>query len=252
MVFPTVKTGAGRRLSRRARQGGHRRAVYTNVFTTALAAITFWCGAGWAQSKQPIIAKRRAVPVATVRDPQTVKFFVEQFLIPEATVDSIDVIDVVGDGFNDKDILQIYPSKQLYNLSESDTAMNVMRNWERGGFITVVASKNHRGQFEARSKYPVAVSMFAGLARLLESNYEGKNLTLLFDYNGLLNTAELLIWGFEEADLIKTPDPAKQFAHDLMLYVRADTIQVTKPIYDVILLQQTVIDTVHAKAGQKK
>jgi hypothetical protein len=211
-----------------------------------------WISTGQAQSKYPIIAKRRAVPVATVRDPQTVQFFVEQFLIPEATVDSIDVIDVVGDGFNDKDILQVYPSKQLYNLSESDTAMTVMRNWQRGGFITVVASKNNKGQFEARSNYPVAVSMFAGLTRLLESNYEGKQLTFLFDYNGVLNTAELMMWGHQEDDLTKTPDPTKQFAHDLMLYVRADTIEVAKPVYDVIVIQQTVTDTVLAKPTANK
>ncbi len=212
-----------------------------------LLVIASWATSGWAQSNEPIIAKRRAVPVATVRDPQTVKFFVDQFLIPETTVDSIDVIDVVGDGFNDKDILQIYPSKQLYNLSESDTAMSVMRNWQRGGFITVVASRNPTGQFEVRSKYPVAASMFGGLAHLLQSNYgnyEKKNLSFLFDYNGELKTAELMIWGFAEEDLTKTPDQAKLFAHDLMFYVRSDTIKVTKPVYDVVFIQQSVTDTV--------
>lgn len=218
----------------------------------ALIILACWIDAGISQTKPAIIAKRRAVPVATVRDPQTVKFFVEQFLIPETQIDSIDVIDIVGDGFNDKDILQIYPSKQLYNLSESDTAMTVMRNWERGGFITVVASKNSKGQFEARSKYPVAASMFAGLARLLERNYEGKQLTFLFDYNGISNTAELMMWGHSEEDLIKTPDPTKQFAHDLMLYVRADTIQVAKPVYDIVVIQQTVTDTVLTKPTANK
>ena len=223
-----------------------------NTFAAFFTILTCCAEIGMAQSKEPIIAKRRAVPVATVRDPQTVKFFVEQFLIPETQIDSIDVIDIVGDGFNDKDILQVYPSKQLYNLSESDTAMNVMRNWQRGGFITVVASKNSRGQFEARSKYPVAVSMFAGLARLLESTYEGKQLTFLFDYNGITNTAELMMWGHSEEELIKTPDPSKQFAHDLMIYVRSDTIEVAKPVYDIVIIQQTVSDTVLTKPTANK
>jgi len=211
------------------------------------ALCTMFPAGGWAQTTPPVV-KRKAVPVATVRDPQTVKFFVDQFMLPEARVDSIDIIDVVGDGFNDKDVLQVYPSKQVYNLSESDTVLNVMRNWERGGFITVVGSKNRRGQFEVRSKYPVAASLFAGMARVLERTYTGKKLTIMFDYDGTYNTAELMLWGFlKDEDLRTPPDAVERFAHDLMLYIRSDTLQVPQPVYDVIFVEKVVTDTVYVR-----
>ena len=40
--------------------------------------------------------------------------------------------------------------------------------------------------------------MFAGLVRLVEKNYDGKKISLMFDYDGEKKIATLLIWGYHE------------------------------------------------------
>lgn len=202
-----------------------------------------------AQTPQKVIVNRKPVPVATIRDPKTIKFFVEQYFITEDRIDSLEVIDLLGDGFNEKDVLEIYPSKQLISLSESDTALAVMRRWERSGYIEVVGQKGKKGEIQAKSDYPAALAMFAGLVRLVEKTYVGQRLSLLFEFDGQQGTAGLQVWGFKEEDLKDIHKPLDQFAHDLLFYTRTDTIYVEKPVYDVIYIEQTVTDTVYVKGG---
>jgi len=218
-------------------------------FLIALASIAMlWLSAAFAQSTNQVLVTRKTIPVATIKDRETINFFVEQYFIPEQKIDSIEVVDVLGDGFNEQDVLEVYPSKQLFNLSQSDTALAVMRNWKRSSFIEVVAERGKRGEYNVRSNFPAAVAMFNGLVRIVEKNYVGRRLTLQFDFDGSENgAASMQIWGFQENDLLKPPKPGDQFAHDMMFYMRSDTIFVEKPVYDVIYIQQTVIDTVRVK-----
>jgi len=221
-----------------------------------LAAATFAavlsCAPAFAQVNDQVYVTRKTVPVATIKDRPTINFFVEQYFIPEQKIDSIEVVDILGDGFNEKDVLEVYPSKQLFSLSESDTALAVMRNWKRSSFIEVVAEKNKNGDYIARSSFPAARAMFAGLVRLVAKNYVGRRLTLQFDFDGAEQggAASLQIWGFQENELLRPPKPDEQFAHDMMFYTRSDTIFVEKPVYDVIYIQQTVTDTVRVRGSK--
>jgi len=217
----------------------------------AIFAAVLALSSAFAQVNNQVYVTRKTVPVATIKDRPTINFFVEQYFIPEQKIDSIEVVDILGDGFNEKDVLEIYPSKQLFSLSESDTALAVMRNWKRSSFIEVVAEKNRNGDYVARSTFPAARAMFAGLVRLVAKNYVGRRLTLQFDFDGAdQGAAALQIWGFQENDLLRPPKPDDQFAHDMMFYTRSDTIFVEKPVYDVIYIQQTVTDTVRVRGSK--
>lgn len=195
-----------------------------------------------------VTMKRQPLPVATVKDPGTIKFFVDQFFIPEAKVDSIDFIDVDGLGFNEKDVIKVYPSKEVYNLTPSDTAMSVIRHW-KGTSVRVVGSKDADGQILVQSKYPAADAMYAGLVRLIEENYVGKKISLMFEYDGNSKVSELMVWGYKEQELLTPKNPLEQFAHDLMVYVRTDTVWVEKPVYDIIYIEHTISDSLVANDG---
>ena len=195
-----------------------------------------------------VTMKRQPLPVATVKDPGTIKFFVEQFFIPEAKVDSIDFIDVDGLGFNEKDVIKVYPSKEVYNLTPSDTAMSVIRQW-KGTSVRVVGSKDENDQILVQSKYAAADAMYAGLVRLIEKNYVGKKISLMFDYDGTNQISELLVWGYKEQELLTPKNPLEQFAHDLMIYVRTDTMWIEKPVYDIIYIEHTISDSLSANHG---
>jgi len=217
----------------------------------ALLVVAVWALPAFAQLTDEVVVTRKTVPVATIKDRATINFFVDQYFITEDQIDSMEVIDILADGFNEKDVLEVYPSKQIYNLSESEAALAVMRNWQRSNFITVVGSKTKRGEFVTRTNYLAASNMFGGLVRLLERNYVGKKLKLQFDFDGTDNgVATLYVWGFNDREeLLKPPESGEQFAHDLIFYTRTDTVYVDKPVYDVIYIEQTVTDTVYVKRG---
>jgi len=223
--------------------------LHNNIWAIALAYGLVSVAPLLAQNANEVVVKRKPVPVATIRDPKTIDFFLKEFFIPEAKVDSIDFIDVVGDGFNERDMVQVYPSKEVYNLSPSEAAMAVMRTWKPQG-VRAVGQKNKHGEIVIESKYPAAKAMFAGLVRLIEQNYVGKKISLMFNYDGDLKTADLMVWGYQEQDLLTPKKPLEQFANDLVIYVRTDTVYVEKPIYDIIYIEHTATDTTVISGGE--
>jgi hypothetical protein len=199
---------------------------------------------------EEVIVNLKTVDAATITNPADIRFFADQYFINEK-IDSLEVFDIRGDGFNETDVMQIYPSKRLINLSESDTALAVMRNWKRAGAIDVVGERNPvTGKIESTSNLKTALTMFASVVRLVEGVYAGRRLKLYFDFNGEAGSAALKIWDFQDIqEMAKEPKDWKQFAHDLVFYTRTDTLYVDKPIYDVIYIEQTVTDTVYVTKG---
>jgi hypothetical protein len=202
---------------------------------------------------QEVTVSRRAVPVAIVKDQATIDFFIEQYFIAEDRIDSMLVIDITGNGFDEKDVLEVYPSKRIINLSESVKALDLMREWKRTGFIELAGSRNTRGQIEVKdSRNPVAQEFFRGMVRLVEQTYkyEGRKLSLFFEFDDKKGVAALQIWGFgDRREMQEKPKSIDQFAHDLLFFTRTDTVYVDKPVYDVIYIEQTVTDTVYVTKG---
>lgn len=214
-----------------------------------LALSWAWPQTGRAQADE-VLVNLKTVDAATIKDPVDIRFFADQYFINEK-IDSLEVFDIRGDGFNETDVMQIYPSKRLINLSQSDTALAVMRNWKRSGAIDVVGERNKKtGKIEASSNLKTALTMFASIVRMVESIYQGPRLKLYFDFDGEEGSAALKIWGYENLqEMAKEPKDWKQFAHDLVFYTHTDTLYVDKPVYDVIYIEQTVTDTVYVNKG---
>ena len=205
-----------------------------------------------AQESSEVIVSRKAVPVAVIKDRKTIDFFIEQYFITEDHIDSMEVIDITENGFDENDVLEIYPSKRLVNLSESEAALDVMRNWKRTGFIEMVGQRT-RGQIEVHEReFPIARELFGGLVRMIEQTYEykGRKLSLFFEFDDIKGVAALKIWGFKDKkELKEKPKSSLQFAHDVLFYTRTDTVYVDRPVYDVIYIEQTTTDTVYVKGG---
>ncbi len=206
-----------------------------------------------AQTDKEVVVSRKALPVAVIKDRKTIQFFVEQYFISASPIDSMVVYDMNENGFDDKDVLKIMPSDQLVNLSESETALDEMRKWKRTGFIEVLGAKNKYGQIEVHEKdFPVAREMHAGLVRMIEETYQikGKKLSLFFEFDDVTGIASLNVWGFGDQKALKDTTRSFKHKHDLLFFTRTDTLEVLKPIYDVIYIEQTKRDTVYIKEGE--
>ncbi len=219
---------------------------------TLLFGLAFLREQAYAQSRE-VTVTRRAVPVAIVKDEPTIKFFVEQYFITEDKIDSMLVIDITSNGFDEKDVLEVYPSKRIINLSESEAALDLMRDWKRTGFIELTGARNKRGQIEVKDmQNPVAQEFFRGMVRLIEQTYkyEGRKLSLFFEFDDKKGVAALQIWGYgSRREMQEKPKSINQFAHDLLFFTRTDTVYLDKPVYDVIYIEQTVTDTVYVMKG---
>ncbi len=200
-----------------------------------------------AQSRE-VTVTRRAVPVAIIKDEPTIKFFVDQYFITEDKVDSILVLDLTGNGFDEKDVMEVYPSTKIFNLSESVAALELMRDWKRKGYLELGSKRNSRGQLELKdTENPVAQEFFRGMVRLIERTYkyEGRKLSLFFEFDDKKGIATLQIWGYgDKSEMQEKPNPNNQSSHDLLFFTRTDTVYVKQPVYDVIYIEQTVTDTV--------
>src|SRR4030042_5570288 len=53
----------------------------------------------------------------TVTNPKTIKFLLDNcFIFPEGEVTRLDIYDVTGNGFGEKDIAETYPFRTIYFL----------------------------------------------------------------------------------------------------------------------------------------
>lgn len=227
-----------------------------------LSVLTLTVGAAMAQSKREVTVTRRAVPYTVIKDRPTIQFFVDQYFIADDPIDSMLVLDISDDGFDEKDILEVYPKRTIIHLSESEAAVDTMSNWKRTGYYELTGSRPKKGgsievkedRFQAIP--PIATAFFGGMVNLIQEtyNYEGRKLSLFFEFDDRIGIAKLQVWGFNsKRELEGEPKPDSKFAHDLIFYNRTDTVYVDKPVYDVIYIEQTLtetkIDTVLIKGG---
>ena len=207
----------------------------------------------FAQSGKEVVISRKALPVAVIRDKEDIQFFVNEYFISEDRIDSMEVFDMNESGFDDKDVLKIYPSGKLVGLNQSETALDVMRRWRRTNHIELVGQRNEFDQIVVYdNQYPVAREMHAAMVRMVEELYNIKNqrLSLFFEFDDVKGIAALRVWGFRDRKALQDTTRKHQYKHDLLFYTRTDTLYLDKPIYDVIYIEQTKRDTVYIKEGE--
>lgn len=227
-----------------------------------LSVLVLNLGSAIAQNRREVTVTRRAVPYTVIKDRPTIQFFVDQYFIADDPIDSMLVLDISDDGFDEKDILEVYPKRTIIHLSESEAAVDTMSNWKRTGYYELTGSRPKRGgsievkEDKLQEIPPMATAFFGGMVNLIQDtyNYEGRKLSLFFEFDDRTGIAKLQIWGFNsKREMQEQPKPNSKFAHDLIFYNRTDTVYVDKPVYDVIYIEQTLsetkIDTVLIKGG---
>jgi hypothetical protein len=79
------------------------------------------------------------LPYISIDDRSTIRFFVEEFFLPENDYTRIEVIDTESNGFGQNDLLKFYPSGSMYYLDMvTDSAQKVMNSWQIKENIEIV------------------------------------------------------------------------------------------------------------------
>ena len=182
--------------------------------------------------KLSVLVDQELVQTATITDQKMIRYFAEDFMIPEQAIQRMVIYDLSGDGFGERDIAKTYPGGKLYLLTPSDGAQRIMNNWSFGGNVKFTAYFDDSPElFEASpdSVRPMG-GIFASLLRGLRRNYKGAPFKLQLVQNGDIAAVEM--WGYKPNLMRYTPPPVNKVPEEV-------------PVMKLIYLEKSVVDTVY-------
>jgi len=175
------------------------------------------------------------VQIATVTNKKLIKYFVEDFMIPEKKVKKMVIYDLAGDGFGEHDIARTYPGARFYLLTPSNKAQKLMNRWSFGGNIKFTANFSDPPELFENAPDSVRAfgGIFAALLKGLRRNYRGKPFKLQLQQNGDVTAVEM--WGYNPYLMKYKPPPVAKVPEKI-------------PVMKLIYLEKTVVDSVYLGA----
>lgn len=200
---------------------------------TVLVLICVWLFANDIVSAQPgeIAVDQGLVQTVTVRQARLIKFFADDFMIPENDVDWLRIYDLTGDGFGAGDLARTFPGGKFYLITPGKQAQKIMNTWSFGGNIKFTANANDSPELFENAPDSVRAmgAIFAALLRGLRRNYEGLPIKLYLEQNQEVTSVEM--WGYDPQLMEYEPPPVNK-------------MPVEKPVMKLIYLEKTVVDSV--------
>ena len=185
----------------------------------------------FAQQKS-IYLDQTIVQTTTIINQKLIKFFVEDFMIPEKEVKKMVIYDISGDGFGEMDIARTYPVGRFYLLTPSNKAQKIMNRWSFGGNIKFTANSNDSPEFFENAPDSVRAQggIFAELLRGLRRNYNGVPIKLHLEQDNDVTAIEM--WGYDPNLMKYKAPPVNKFPEQV-------------PVMKLIYLEKTVVDSVY-------
>jgi hypothetical protein len=164
------------------------------------------------------------MPSVTIEDNRLIQFFLNELLISEDKVDSIQILDIGRNGFGEKDLVRTFPSGDLYFVFPSDTLQRVMDRWQFEANYQIVADAKDTAAYASTYEAPPQGRILASLLAAVDRNYAGKSLKLRLERTASNVVFEM--WAYDPSRLI------------------SDEAVVEDKTFDVVFVYRTVVDTV--------
>jgi len=209
------------------------RKIRTLMWVSVLTDLTFLImlnNISFAQQKS-ISIDQTIVQTTTIINQKLIRFFVEDFMIPEKDVKKMVIYDLSGDGFGELDIARTYPGGKFYLLTPSSKAQKIMNMWSFGGNIKFTANSNDSPEIFENAPDSVRAQggIFAGLLRSLRRNYKGVPFKLHLEQDDKVTAIEM--WSYDPNMMKYTPLPINKIPEQV-------------PVMKLIYLEKTVVDSV--------
>lgn len=187
-------------------------------------------------------------PYAHITNPEMIKFFLEEFFIPEENVVAIDIVDISRNGFGQDDVLIAYPSHKVYSAPTSEAVLRVVGEWKFKAEFEKDSEIREPEFFEQLPTEKAQNAILADLLRTLRRNYKDLPIELRFSQDS--TAFRFQIWDYNPYALQYTPPPPPLpdtvAAYDVVniiqqeKYVEADTTY-----YDIVYVFQSLADTLY-------
>ena len=171
------------------------------------------------------------VQFAKVTDKRLIKLFLDDFMIPDDGIASLQIYDLNSDGFGEGDLVQTYPSGKVYLTTPTPKVQRLMNDWSFGGNIKFTARANDDpDRFEnAPDTVRAMGGIFASMLRGIRRNYNGKPIKMYLEQNNDVTSVQ--IWGYDPKLMRYQPLPVNKVPEEV-------------PVMKLIYLEKTVVDSV--------
>ena len=182
--------------------------------------------------KKNVVVDQAVIQTAAITDTKLIKYFAEDFMIPESKIQKMVIYDLSGDGFGEFDIARTFPGGRVYLLTPGSKAQKIMNAWSFGGNIKFTANFNDMPERFENSPDSVRAmgGIFAALLRGLRRNYHGEPIKLHLEQNDNITTVEM--WDYKPGLMKYVPQPVNKVPEKV-------------PVMKLIYLEKTVVDSVY-------
>ena len=213
-----------------------------------------------AQTSARMIVDKESVPKVGITDKELLRFFLDEFMILEENVLSMEIIDATNNGFGKDDLIKVFPSDKIYFIPPSDTAQKIMNEWKFTVNYQIVTGYDPDAEYENLPTDGVEgeaiKAIFVSLVKGIHDNYQDMpiKLSLVRDALGVTNFE---IWSISEDKLHYTaPPPAAPdtlIAHDVIHVIQSDTLIIQDTHFpDFLYIVKTVEDSVLSDSDFKQ
>jgi len=171
------------------------------------------------------------VPFVKITNADTIKYLLENMMIPETDVKRLHIYDLNQDGFGEGDLARTFPGGKVYQTTPDAQIQKMMNRWSFGNNVRFTAYVDDRpGQFENAPDSARAMGgIFASLLRGIRRNYKGKPIKIHLTQDE--DITSILLWGYIPELMQYTPPPLNRIPEEV-------------PVMKLIYLEKTTVDSV--------
>ncbi len=198
------------------------------------------------QAADELIVNQTTLPVVTLVDQGLIRFFLDEFFIPETLVTKMDIIDVSLNGFGENDIVRLYPSDQIYFLQYvSDKAQTKMNEWKFTANFQITAKNSDVRALDDYHTNRPAYNIFGAILAGLNRNYKDYPIKIRFERDS--STVIFELWSYNEQKLRELPNSTDRLPDEMVKYIHAKT---DTTLRDCIYIYKTVRDTIYIPVAE--
>jgi hypothetical protein len=187
----------------------------------------------------------KLVTQKNVTELSELQIFRDELFLGAESIDRILVADVLNDGFDENDVIQLYPSGRVLRLSPiSERLDNLLRSYKLPPNTAIFESRRYHAELDsmavlARGGRALGYGLLGGIEQRLQRGYRGPMVEGYFKITDA--GASLQIWNFDSTR-VSFPRPSPNPRDTIIIY-QQDTVYVPEVVTiekDPIVIRDTV------------
>ncbi|MFZ5432278.1 MAG: hypothetical protein ACOZB3_00745 [Calditrichota bacterium] len=220
----------------------------------------WWVGVavlGWAAFACGADLEFKLVTLKNVSESRDVNILRDELILGSEAIDRILITDILNDGFDENDMIQLYPSGRVLRLAPITPRLDsLLRSYRLPPNVEIHESRQFYGRYDSlaaarRGGQALGYGLMAGLAERAARGYRGDYVEGYFKLSSSGNS--IFAWNFDSTR-VSFPPPSGPRVDTVMVYLH-DTLYVPEVITitpDPVVIHDTVYipsDLLHNPRG---